>query len=162
MKDAIKKGFEEAISKRSKADADHQAVQAKRHSEREQFEQQWAALFQSLITPALEEVDEQVLEPAGWTTRIESVLDEKTRMQVGIKFVIFKGDMRGMGGLHTRPELSFRSDIAANQIWVHMSSASQAGSDGNFKLEQVTADLVQEKALKFFQRLTGETSYRGY
>ena len=155
MKEEIRKRLQAAIDKRSKSDADQEKSLATRESERAEFEDQWAAKVQAVVIPALEEMDEEMLKPAGWTVKIEPAVEEKGRKQVGVKFIVYKGDMRGMGGADTRPELTFRSDRAASQIWVNMATASQTGADGNFKLEDVTADLVQEKALKFVERLAG-------
>ena len=145
MKDEIKQGFDSAFAKlRARDDAARRADE-QRISERAKFETAYRTAVENVIVPALEEV-RRLLEAQKWISRVSRV---EHNLEVTLEA---QGDKHAIDAKQ-RPHISFSRDPHEPQMNVHTETGQQGDGGGKYPLEAITADLIQEHALKFVQRL---------
>jgi len=145
MKDEIRKQFEQAISKAHGRDVAAEQAQQKRASEREEFEANYERTAEKVILPALKEVAQEVLEPAGWGTDVGCIDPDVT-----VRLAIRRGEIRSMIGGH--PTIFFSRCRFDPKVLVSVETRSYQG-DESYRLDQITADFVHQRALSFFEKV---------
>ena len=149
MKDSIRERFEKAIKANKGSE---QAARTEHHriqDERRKFEVGWATGTISIVVPALEEVVSKILIPNGWEGGVR-------REQSKVIFEAYKGDMRGISQGPDRPALTIRPDPSENGVVALMTTTSSSAPVGTFVLEELTTDLIQDYAARFFEKLCAE------
>jgi hypothetical protein len=149
MKDETKKAFEAAVAKSRARETRAAQAQEKQIGARQQFEVKYRAAVENVIVPALKEIAQDILEPAGWTCDVR-----RAELHLQVTLDVYRGDMKAVGG-RERPHISFSQDDASSQMNVYASTPSQGGPSGPYPVDAITIEAVQREALKFFQRLTG-------
>ena len=145
MEDEIRKRFEQAISKAHNREVAAEKTQQRRASEREEFEANYERTAENVILPALKEIAQEVLEPAGWGTEVSRVdLDVTVRLEVR------RGDIRSMIGGH--PTIRFSRCRSDPRVIVSLETRTYQGGD-SYRLDEITADFVQQRALSFFEQV---------
>ena len=146
MKDEIKQGFDSALAKlRARDDAARRADE-QRISERAKFETAYRTAVENVIVPALEEV-RRLLEAQKWVCQVNRI---EHKLEVTLE--AHQGDMHAVEAKR-RPHISFSQDPHEPQMNVYTLTPQQSGGEGKYPLDAITADLIQEHALKFVQRL---------
>jgi hypothetical protein len=146
MDPKTKAAFEKAATDFEARDQQRREVDEERVSDRRNFEQNWKAICQDVVVPALEQIGQQVLKPIGWSYEISS-----DPMWVTIQ--MYKGKIMAAGGLR-RPYVTFVADSFALTINVSAASISHGGGErSHIPLEEISEDFVQQTVLKVFQRL---------
>jgi hypothetical protein len=150
MKSEIKAAFQKAAEEHEARAVERLREQEKRLTDRDQFEAGWRDARARIVLPALRQIGEEVLTPAGWTSEVRS--DDK---EESATIEVYRGSMHALGTTR-RPSITFVIDRHSPTIFVTSQSISQGGGQGKFPLDEVTEDFVQGSVLKFFQRLTSE------
>ena len=150
MKSEIKAAFQKAAKEHEARAVERRREQQKRLTDRDQFEVGWRDTRARIVLPALRQISEEVLTPAGWTSEVRS--DDK---EESATIEVYKGSMHALGTTR-RPSITFVIDRHSPTIFVTAQSISQGGGQGKFSLDEVTEEFVQSTVLKFFQRLTSE------
>jgi hypothetical protein len=150
MKSEIKAAFQKAAKEHEARAVERLREQEKRVTDRDQFEAGWRDTRARIVLPALRQIREEVLTPAGWTSEVRS--DDK---EESATIEVYKGSMHALGTTR-RPSITFVIDRHSPTIFVTSQSISQGGGQGKFPLDEVTEEFVQATVLKFFQRLTSE------
>ena len=145
MKDEIRKQFEQAISKAHNREVAAEKSQQRRASEREEFEADYERTAENVILPALKEIAQEVLEPAGWSTDVGYIDPEVT-----IRLVIRRGEIRSMIGGH--PTIFFSRCRFDPKVLVSVETRSYQGGE-SYRLDEITADFVHQRALSFFEKV---------
>jgi hypothetical protein len=145
MKDEIRKQFEQAISKAHNREVAAEKAQQRRASEREEFEADYERTAENVILPALKEIAQEVLEPAGWSTDVGYIDPEVT-----IRLVIRRGEIRSMIGGH--PTIFFSRCRFDPKVLVSVETRSYQGGE-SYRLDEITADFVHQRALSFFEKV---------
>lgn len=150
MKDDIRSEFEAALAQyNQRADAQHKSALTK-EAEKKDFGKAWAEAVETIIRPALEEVDREILTPAGWICDIGPPLGGGD----AIAFQVKRGDLRSKG--YIRP-LLFIANSSTKLVEIRGITASQ-GTSNAIELSKLSSDLVQELALDFFKRISAAAS----
>lgn len=98
-----------------------------------------------MILPALKQIAQEVLEPAGWGTDVSRVdLDVTLRLEVR------RGDIRSVIGGH--PTIRFSRCRSDPKVIVSLETRTYEGGD-SCRLDEITADFVQQRALSFFEQV---------
>jgi hypothetical protein len=92
--------------------------------------------------PALKEIAQKVLEPAGWGTDVGRI-----DLDVTVRLEIRRGDIRSMIGGH--PTIRFSRCRSDPRVIVSLETRTYQGGDSH-RLDEITADFVQQRALSFF------------
>lgn len=122
------------------------------------------SIRERVIKPAMEEIGE-ILKARGQNYRIEenneSIDHEgKTKdAQIGIYFLLPKQEH--IYDLHRYPSVSFIATRYKEKVWVRESTigptrGGHSGSAGEYPLEQITTELVQQKVMKVLKELFGK------
>jgi hypothetical protein len=141
MKKEVQDALETAIAGFEK----RQDTEQQRLREREKFETEWIRNRTAVVVPALEEI-KALLSKACRQCEVRPEKDQ------GVHFAIYRENMKagiGTGGSE-RPYMSFHVLVSVTTI------GSGAGL-GSFALDQITEELVQAEASKFFVRLAPGT-----
>ena len=154
MKKEIEEAFKRVNASYVKDEQVRQKAADQKKSEQERRIAAWKGKTEDVVTPALEEIADRVLRPAGWTCIIGGAHAGKP----GVSMQVFREGM-GIGGSASRPNISFFMD-RTGEIWSHSQTRSQTGGDSpRLILDQITTEKVQECALTFFEWLAGERGY---
>jgi hypothetical protein len=145
MKKDVQEAFERALAGFEKR---QEAVQ-QRLREREKFETEWTRIRAVVVVAALEEV-KALLSKAGWQCEVRTDKDQ------GVHFTIYRGGVQG-----ERPYMTFQPQKPKDTIAIYVATRGSGSELGSFTLDQITQDLVQAEAVKFFERLTAEHSTPG-
>jgi hypothetical protein len=149
MKDSIRERFEKAIKankgSEQAARTEHQRIQ----DERRKFEAGWATGTISTVVPALEEIVSKILIPNGWEGGVR-------QEQSKVIFEAYKGDMHAINQGPDHPALVISPDPSENGVVVVMTTTLISAPVGTFNLEPLTADLIQDYAARFFEKLCAE------
>ena len=150
MKDETKAAFDKALQTYDTRKTEAAKAHQKQVTAREQFENQYRQVRDGVIVPALKEIATQILAPRGWQCDVQT--NDKG---IAATLEVYRGKMLGIDQ-RSRPHISFTADPHQAAMSVHTSTQNQGGSDGSCGLSGVTSEFVQEKVLKFFQRLVTE------
>ena len=148
MKSEIKDAFQKvAAGFEARLDEEQKALE-KRLSDRQQFEAGWRDVRDRIVIPALKQIREEILTPAGWTSAVRT--DDK---EVSVTLEVHKGEMRALGSTRM-PSVTFASDKYSPTVFSVAQSISQGGGQGGkVALGEVTEEFVQTKVLMLFERL---------
>jgi hypothetical protein len=149
MKDSIRERFKKAIEAYKESEQAVRTEQQHVQDERRKFEAGWAAATISIVVPALEEIASKFLIPNGWEGAVK-------RENVQVIFEVSKGDMLSMHGGFRRPTLTISPNTSENGFVATIVTTNTGAPIGSFTLENLTADLIQEYAAKFFEKLSEE------
>ncbi|MCK1402764.1 hypothetical protein IVB45_22985 [Bradyrhizobium sp. 4] len=147
MRDDLKKEFEKAITDKNRRDEEQHITAERKRTEAEQFQADWVDKISTVVRPALQEVVDQLLSPAGWQTRFVD-----TPPAAGLE--VYKGNMTTAGGGRTRPNITFAPTPSGNKITVYIATPNLGQSTASLTVDEVTHDKIQEEALGFFKKLT--------
>jgi len=147
MKSETKKAFQKAAAEFEADRTEQQRIQEKRVTERQTFEAGWREARDKVIIPALTQIREEALAPAGWTSAIRKKDDA-----MSVTLELYKGEMHALGTTQ-RPSITFVADQSSPRINIVAQSRTQGGGEGQTNLSAVTEEFVQAKVLKFFQRV---------
>jgi len=146
MRDDLKREFEKTIADRQARDDERQQAVVRQKTEAEKFKADWIDKISSVIRPALQEVADEALKPAGWQTNLIGA-DTATGLEV------YKGNMTAPS--RNRPNVSFLLPPDGKRITVHIATPGMMTSTGSLTLGEITKDRIQEEALNFFKKLAG-------
>ncbi len=149
MGNAVKKDIQEVFEKALAGFETRQEAISQRLHERQKFETEWTRVRTNVVVPALEEV-KALLSKAEWQCEIRADKDQ------GIHFTIYRRNVQG-----ERPYMTFQLQKPKDTILIYVATKGSGSELGNFTLDQITQDLVQAEAAKFFERLTAEHSSPG-
>jgi hypothetical protein len=127
MKERIKAAFKQAIDKYEASATAAKQGEAKKLTERQGFEIEYRRVRDNVIIPALKEVANDLLEPAGWKCDIRQ--DEK---DIETTLEVYRDDMEPMSG------------------------EGRGGPSHPYELGAITEDVIHRELLNFFQRLASE------
>lgn len=145
MKDEIRKGFEQAISKAHDREVAAEKTQQRRASERQEFEANYERTAENVILPALKEIAQKFLEPAGWGTEVG-----RLDLDVTVSLEVRRSDIRSLIGGH--PAIRFSRCRSDPKVIVSLETRTSQSGD-SYPLDEITADFVQQRALSFFEQV---------
>ncbi len=148
MKSEIREAFRKAASVYEARQADQQRAQENKVSERQRFEAEWRRVVDRILKPALEQISQEILGPANWTSEVRTLDSDRA-----ITMQVYKGTMFAQGS-SKRPSITFAADAYSPKINVASQSITQGGGQGSVELSQVTEEFIQAKVLQLFERLT--------
>ena len=88
MKSEVKAAFQKAAKEHEARAVERLREQEKRLTDRDQFEAGWRDTRARIVLPALRQIREEVLTPAGWTSEVRS--DDK---EESATMEVYKGSM---------------------------------------------------------------------
>ena len=147
MKEDIKADFEKLLTTYDTRQVEGAKVRQAQVTAREQFERQYRQFRDSVMVPALKEIATQVLEPRGWRCDVRT-----SDKDVTATLEVYRDDMYGIDN-RTRPHIKFSAESYQPKMSVYASTPNQGGPEGSYDFSELTAELVQDRALKFFKRL---------
>jgi hypothetical protein len=92
MKSEIKAAFQKAAKEHEARAVERLREQEKRLTDRDQFEAGWRDTRARIVLPALRQIREEVLTPAGWLSEVRS--DDKGESAT---IEVYKGSMHALG-----------------------------------------------------------------
>src|SRR5437764_10137 len=147
MKEAIKTAFKQALEKHEALAATAKQEQADKLTATHGFEIEYRRVRDNVIIPALKEVANDLLEPAGWKCDVRQ--DEK---DIETTLEVYRGDLKPVSG-EARPRIGFAADASQQKMNVYSASVFQGGPSHPYELEAITEDVIHQEVLRFFQRL---------
>src|SRR5271170_2376986 len=101
MKSEIKEAFQKAAAGFETQLDEQRRAQEKRLSDRQEFEAGWRDVRDRIVIPALKQIREEILTPAGWTSGVRT--DDK---EESVTLEVYKGEMRALGSTRM-PSITF-------------------------------------------------------
>jgi hypothetical protein len=150
MKEAVKSAFKQAIEKYQALATAAKQEQANKLTAREGFEIEYRRVRDKVIIPALKEVANDLLDPAGWKCDIRQ--DEK---DIETTLEVYRDDMKAVSG-EGRPRIGFAADASRRTVNVYSASLFQGEPSHSYEPEAITEEVIHHEVLKFFQRLASE------
>jgi hypothetical protein len=142
MKSEIKAAFQKAAEEHEARAVERLREQEKRLTDRDQFEARWRDTRARIVLPALRQIGEEVLTPAGWTSEVRS--DDK---EESATIEVYRGSMHALGTTR-RPSITFVIDRHSPTIFVTSQSISQGGGQGKFPCSRHRAQIFSALDLR--------------
>ncbi len=149
MREETKAAFQAALEQHAVQKA---AIERKKAQELAQLEERAIGarrLRDDVILPALKEIADDLLLPNGWHSIVRS-----GPSGISATIEIYKGEMMAVNG--KRPMFAFSLDSAGQKMTLSEATLLQDIIGEPQKLSVITEDFVQDRALKFFQKLSRE------
>jgi hypothetical protein len=162
MKEEVKNQFEDVFAEHGRKVEQLRQVKVAKEAAEEQFIRDFRERCTSVIKPAFEHLA-AYLATKGLKTAIAQTQDQpgrdgrqETREQISLRVQLDEGG--GYHAAHEIPQLSLIPDKYKQEVTIHQSTISRgrsgmSGATGSVKLEQVTAELLEENVLTFVREL---------
>ena len=133
-------------------------------TEHELFLEAFAEKARSVIRPAMEDVAEQLRaggHGAAIVEQLETRDDQGHAHNAGITLSMFPlGEKPGYPNEHDCPHVAVMANAHSNSVYVHESTmmhgrGGHAGGAGEYLLEQISTDLVEQHILKVLSEAMG-------
>jgi hypothetical protein len=161
VKQDLKTRLDAAFAGHAEKDQQRQAVKRERLRQDDIFLRRFHEVSSSLIKPALEEIG-AFAQSKGLGFRIDQQQDggtadgKHTEASISIRF--YPGENQEHRPAHEYPHLSVMCSKFKQNVWLHQSTLSpgrggQAGSVGEFQLDDLSEDLIQEKIADLLHKI---------